>query len=198
MCMLTERQTKSFNPAVTIWVLVYCERAPLNVKHKSSPVVFSQRQHWAGHATCYCPQMSTCPSHLIFTAGAHIYSQHASWPGSYRTPPSLSLHCPSPRAHLQGWSDSLTCAGSQLLPINDGHLALAGPCPLGLTGRHIANHSQGRHGIRKTASLPQKSSCVLRVSAQWEKTGGGGAFCMPKDPTSISLCQYGSGPQLGE
>lgn len=87
-------------------------------------------------------------------------------------------------------SDSLACAVSQLLPINDGHLALAGPYPLGLTGRQVANHSQGRHGIQKNSlSLTQKSSYVFRMSAQWEKIQR--AFCMPRDPTLISLCGSG-------
>ena len=169
--MCTEKQTKRLQPCCDLWVLVFCESAPLHGRHKSIPAVLSQRQHWV----CYCLQlagMSTCPSHIIFTAHVHIYSHHTSRPGSYRTLSTLSFHFPSPRADLQGQSDSLACAVSQRLPINDGHLALAGPCPLGLTGRQVANHSQGKHGIQKNSFSPtEELLCAQGVSPVGEDPG---------------------------
>lgn len=178
ICVCSQRdKQKGFNPAVTIWVLVFCESAPLHRRHKPIPAVLSQRQH---RGWICCLLLSSVgrhehlpkPRHLRSTYSHLLPTHFLAW--LLQNSFTLSLHFPSPRADLQDQSDSLACAVSQLLPINDGHLALAGPCPLGLTGRQVANHSQGKHGIQKKNSFSptEELLCAQGVSPVGEDPGG--------------------------
>ena len=69
--MCTERQTKRLQPCCDLWVLVFCESAPLHGRHKSIPAVLSQRQHWGWMC---CLLLSSVGRHEHLPKPLHLHS----------------------------------------------------------------------------------------------------------------------------